>query len=329
MNTHSPHTYLFNDLLHFEDHKFCPLSFSIDTYSEKCSFNCQYCYSSERHAILGKQITFDTLEETILKHLKKGSLPVLRIGTFFDPFSKESNSKKETLKLLTLLKKYQYPYVLFTKSPLIASTPYLEQLIDSKGNIQISLSCPDDLIRQKLEPNAPCVDSRLNAIKELIQFKVSTQVRINPLFPIYKDGTFSSNELPKSQELSIFNFDLLDQLHSLNVKHIILGFLHLTQKQMEEISTKISFDLSKLLTPDIRKKQQGFIYSEREILKYLQFIASYNQEIHFTFCHLGYERTDRAQNCSCFNDHGNIALHQQKTHWAQYLANYILKKAIK
>ena len=60
MNTHSPHTYLFNDLLHFEDHKFCPLSFSIDTYSEKCSFNCQYCYSSERHAILGKQITFET-----------------------------------------------------------------------------------------------------------------------------------------------------------------------------------------------------------------------------------------------------------------------------
>jgi len=175
---------------------FCGVPFRLDSY-KTCSFNCLYCYARTRGGNFGfqKQSFADPckLEKLVRAALiyKKTSNAILEClfrkvplhwGGMSDPFQPCENKHKISLMILQILKEYNYPIIISTKSDLLIKEPYLSILKKYPNLIvQISLSTSNDSLRKKLEPNVPSVNKRLNIIKTLSLNGIRTYCRIQPL----------------------------------------------------------------------------------------------------------------------------------------------------
>ena len=155
--------------------------------------------------------------------------------------------------LLRILTKAKYPAQIVTKSDIIADPEYIEAMKKNVDNLllQISITSASDNISNRLESGAPCTSRRLSALSKLVKEGFFTTVRVNPLFPIYPDGTlvritdksnlrglplFQSAGEKNIQTLPIFNLNLINNIISVfeqspnqtKGKHtIIAGFVRL------------------------------------------------------------------------------------------------------
>jgi DNA repair photolyase len=96
---------------------------------------------------------------------------------------------KVTKEFLRLLDFYNYPFVVFTRSDLIAKDDYLSLIRPDLAAIQFSMSSTNDELNRKIEPGAPSAKRRLLALEKISKAGYWTTVRINPLFPIHPDAS--------------------------------------------------------------------------------------------------------------------------------------------
>ena len=237
---------------------FCPMNFVADTY-RGCPHACWYCYAPatrrrgfqesfndfrrfERRlsdidierigiALEGRDVgsvSASKQEKFVRKALERKH--PLRIGSVSDPFGLPlEKDYQHTYRIMQKLAEHDYPYVVCTKSPLVASQKYIDLLKSTKkAAVQISLISIDNNLLQYLESRpdgrTPPASARLEALRKLADEGVWTTCRIQPM-------------VPRVTEMGMK--DLVFALAEAGVNHVIVEFLWFPQSHARNMSAKL------------------------------------------------------------------------------------------
>ena len=289
----------------------CLYSFEIDTYGRGCIHNCVYCYAKAELTVHGYwnnpypvpvdinairkvfYTVFETDKNSRWREIMEQRIPI-RIGSMSDSFMLLDKKIGVTREFLKILNHYKYPYLIFTRSDLVAHDEYL-RLIDPKlATIQFSMSSTNDDMNRLIEPGAPSAERRLSALSKINKEGFWTTVRINPLFPIYPDGYFTDptfswvGEVPKFDYSS---FDMVDQIADAGVPAVLTGMGRFSSYALNQIEKVTNFDLRQMYRVDAetKKSKRDFHFSDKEIRFYYEQIKQRCQKrgIQFTTCYIG------------------------------------------
>ncbi len=313
--------------------KRCYYPFKLDTYGCGCCNNCLYCYAKSclyfrklwdsKEPSSADYIRIEKLFTDIFDRKKKSKYSIyfekripLRLGGMTDCFSKIENTQGNTYKVLKLLNKYNYPYLILTKNTLVANDKYVDVLSKDLTYIQFSITTPYDEIAEVYEEGAETTSERLKAIKKLSQSGFYVAARINPLFPIYSDGHFSGKDkqyLFTEQKLKYFDWSLIDMIADAGVKTVIAGFLRLSSWNIKWIKEKTGEDLTWLFDTRVKRSNQAFHFSTEEKRYYYEKIKNIcdKRNMAFTVCYDGDEDYETfrylwANKNDCCNGKGKI-----------------------
>lgn len=169
----------------------------MDTYGKGCSLgSCKYCYARNLMSKWGLWKTpvpvdiaevakmFHTIFETDRPHRYRKLLENrtrIRLGGMTDVFMYDDREKKVTYRFLQLLSKYDIPYLIITKSDLIAEPMYMDVLRTDLANIQFSVSTTNADALKKIEPLAPSPQKRLKAMATLRKNGFDANARVAPI----------------------------------------------------------------------------------------------------------------------------------------------------
>ena len=288
----------------------CLYSFEIDTYGRGCVHDCAYCYAKAELTVHGMwnnpipvpanlneirkafYTAFETEKKGKWADLLRQRIP-LRIGSMSDSFMWMDQKYKITQELLKILRYYNYPYVVFTRSDLIATDDYMSLLDPKLCSIQFSISSVNEAMIRKMEPGAPSAARRLKALQKLSEAGFWTTVRINPLFPIYPDGYYTDpnfkwdGEVPKFEYSS---FDMVDVLAEHKVPSLLAGFGRFSRLSLNAIEKSTGFNLRQLYRRDGDEKSwRDFHFSDKEVRYYYEQIRNraVAKKVQFTTCYIG------------------------------------------
>ena len=153
-------------LLEAQDCARCFHRFEIDTYGRGCIHDCAYCYAKSylsirrywnepipfpidiaaiRHIFAA---VFETSKRNKFRWILEKRVP-LRIGSMSDAFMGMDKKYRVTLELLKILKFYRYPYIIFTRSDLVADDDYIQAMDPRLASVQMSISSLDPKITRR------------------------------------------------------------------------------------------------------------------------------------------------------------------------------------
>jgi len=240
---------------------FCPMNFVADVYMG-CPHACWYCYapsyavrrkfepSFERFRNFRRRFKsssdFEKIESAIKGGKVKGTCAgkqelyvstaikqrhPLRIGSVSEPFGLPLERQfEDTYRILEILISNKYPFVVCTKSPLVATPKYINLLKSANGNVgvQISLISLNENLLSYLESRpggtTPSAKSRLEALKKLSEEGVFTTCRIQPMIP----------------QVTEYGMDkLIFALAEAGVKHVIVEFFWLPIIHAKDMGLKL------------------------------------------------------------------------------------------
>lgn len=160
----------------------------LDTYGQWCSHNCSYCYARAlldfrwlRHPQNPKFIDLKTAYKII------ASIPkwqVTRLWWMTDCFQPVEAIHKITYNVLKAFNYYKKPYLIVTKSELIARDDYIKVLDPKLAHIQVTITCTDDKLASTYEHASP-PSKRIEAIEKLASLWYDVQIRLSPYIPQY------------------------------------------------------------------------------------------------------------------------------------------------
>lgn len=305
----------------------CFYPFKFDPYGRGCSHNCLYCYSRSVNAFRGnwnehspaKAATreiwrqFESAwngRDSQNSRLLRSGLP-LRFGGMSDPFSDPEPEARLTLMALTMLRAHDHPHLILTKGALVGQEPYIGTLSPKLSYVQVSVSTPYDDVSSVVEPGAPVTSERLRALKDVADAGIYTAARINPLFPLAKDGHYSNGV--QSDKLRHFGWELLDMLAEAKVKTVIAGFLRLSTWNLRWLKEATGEDYSRLFDENTKQKNTALHFSREEKRWYYEQIKKRCDELGMAFsvCYDGDENYETfrylwANQNDCCNGLGNV-----------------------
>ncbi|MDH4467958.1 MAG: radical SAM protein [Bacteriovoracaceae bacterium] len=287
----------------------CLYAFEIDTYGRGCVHDCVYCYAKAEltvHGYWNKPFpmpvditeiwkTFYTVFETDKKNKWREILEMrvpIRIGSMSDSFMFMDKKYKVTQELLRLLDFYNYPYIIFTRSDLIAHDEYISLLNPDLCSVQMSMSSTNDDLIKLIEPGTPSAKRRLLALQKLSRNGFWTTVRMNPFFPIYADGYFTNPNFDKNNMPEPFHFssfEMVDEIASYGVPSILAGMVRLSSFSINQMENVCGRNLREFYRNDTKKSSRDFHYSDEEIRAYYERIQAkcIQNNVQFTTCYIG------------------------------------------
>lgn len=136
----------------------------------------------------------------LIRSCLKRRIPI-HFGCVSDPFQPSELEHRVTYRLLKVLRQHNYPFVLSTKSDLVARPEYLSLVLDAPASVQVSFSTLDDDLARRLEPKAPPPSARLEALKCLSRHDVWTVARLQPF--LYPKESIEANIFQRLAEASV------------------------------------------------------------------------------------------------------------------------------
>ena len=300
----------------------CHYAFELDTYGRGCIHNCIYCYAKDQlssHGYWNRPMpfpvnmvevrkaffnVFETEKPSKWRDVLEKKVP-LRIGSMSDSFMWMDRKYKVTQELLKILSFYNYPYIVFTRSDLVATDEYMKLIRPDLASIQMSISGGNEHLTQLIEPGAPSVNRRLKALEKLATAGIWTTVRINPLFPIYPDGYFTDQESIRKRfgsrencpKFELFNLDFISQLREAKVPSLLAGFVRLSSWAINNMSKETGLDFLSFFKPEFVKGHKDKKYSDSEIAFYYKMIQAecQKQGVRFNTCYIGNGEKDYYQ----------------------------------
>ena len=291
----------------------CHYAFEIDTYGRGCIHNCNYCYAKEiltRHGYWNSPqpfplnmseirkvfyTVFETDKKSKWREIMEQKIP-LRIGSMSDSFMWMDRKYKVTQELLKILKFYNYPNIIFTRSDLIAHDDYIELMDSDLTSIQFSMCGTNEKITRIIEPGSPSIARRLTALEKLNEEGFWTTVRLNPLFPVYPDGYFSDEasiierfgSYDNVPTFKLFEWEMIDKLKEARVPSLLVGFVRLTPFAIRAISKDVGIDFASFFKSELFSKTSDSRYSDKEIASYYRAIKTRcdGSNIRFNICHI-------------------------------------------
>lgn len=168
----------------------CTWNDRLDPYGCGCAHDCSYCYAKSLLAFRGlwhpEAPTRASAMEIRKKLRRIPANKVIRIGGMTDPFQPAEREYNITYALLKLLNARRRPYLLVTKSDLIADDRYIAVLDKELAHIQITITSTDDALARTYE-HAPAPSRRIAAVEKLQALGYDVQVRLSPFIPEYVD----------------------------------------------------------------------------------------------------------------------------------------------
>lgn len=300
----------------------CHYAFEIDSYGRGCVHNCAYCYAKEAltaHGYWNRPMpfpvnlaeirkvfytAFETNKASRWRSVLNQRVP-LRIGSMSDSFMWMDRKYKVTKELLKILSFYDYPYVVFTRSDLVAEDEYLEVLRKDLASIQFSISGGNETITRQIEPGAPTVERRLKALEKLSNNGFWTTVRLNPFFPIYPDGYFTDSaslekrfgSIDNVPKFELFDWSFIRELKDAKVPSLLAGVVRLSNAGIRDLSKATGVDFKQFFNPEIMKANADKKYSDREIAYYYKRLQNecHKSGIRFGTCYIGNGQKDYYQ----------------------------------
>lgn len=287
----------------------CLYAFEVDTYGRGCVHNCHYCYAKEQLTSHGYwnnphpvpidlsevrkvfYTTFETDKPNKWRSVLAKRIPI-RIGSMSDSFMWMDDKYKVTKEFIKILNFYRYPHLIFTRSDLVAKDDYLAVLDKKLCSVQFSISSINEPLNKQIEPGAPSVKRRLNALKKINNAEIWTTVRLNPMFPIHPDGFFTDNNFSWEGPVPKFDFssfDIVDAVADVGVRSLLAGFVRLSPYALNRIEEATGVNLRPFFRSGNTKSTKDFHYSDREIRYYYQTLKAKCQErnVEFTTCYIG------------------------------------------
>lgn len=168
----------------------CDVPVRFDTY-EGCGHACSYCFVLRKTDIA--QIKLGETPAALRKWIEgqRGKetdwcdwdIP-LHWGGMSDPFQPAERLHHRSLEALEVFAETQYPFIVSTKSALIAEEPYLSLIKKCNCVVQFSVASPQ---YDKIERGAATYEKRLEAAAKIAPYK-RVVFRIQPYIPgIFRD----------------------------------------------------------------------------------------------------------------------------------------------
>jgi DNA repair photolyase len=156
-----------------------------------CEFGCLYCDGwSYADSPINESIRITVnLPERLaedLMHVQPGDVIGLVLG---EPYQSAEEQYRITRKTLEILAARRQPCVILTKSPrIIEDLPLLQEMNRrSFAIVAITVVTVDESLMQLLEPEAPPVAQRIEAISRLKQAGIPSGFALLPIFPFLTD----------------------------------------------------------------------------------------------------------------------------------------------
>lgn len=168
----------------------CDIPIRFDTY-DGCGHACSYCFTKRKNEIAVIRpaesakalVGFINGMRTTETAWCDWDIP-LHWGGLSDPFQPVERTQRRSLEALKVFKETQYPFVVSTKSTLIAEEPYFSLIKDCNCVVQFSACSPRF---DAVERGAATYSERIEAARKITPFK-RVNIRIQPYIPgIFKD----------------------------------------------------------------------------------------------------------------------------------------------
>jgi DNA repair photolyase len=166
----------------------CKYSTRLDVYGCGCGHDCSYCYAKsllEFRGLWKPENPAVADVDKVLKMVPKLS-GVTRLGGMTDCFQPCEEKHRVTLQVLEEMREFRKPYLIVTKSPLVAADEYMRVMTPELAHIQISVTSTDPEISARYEKAFP-PEARIAAIEKLAAAGYDVQIRVSPFVPEWID----------------------------------------------------------------------------------------------------------------------------------------------
>lgn len=151
-----------------------------------CTHNCRYCYACFMKRFIGHSEEWGTFLD--VKEYESNKLPksltgkTVLLSSVTDPYNPYEVKYRKSHEILERLRNTGAHVEILSKSDLMVRDLDLLQQIPNLS-VGISLNTLNDVFRKDMEPGAPSVQRRLNALKTLHNAGIRTYLFISPIFP--------------------------------------------------------------------------------------------------------------------------------------------------
>lgn len=170
----------------------CLYSTRLDTYGCGCQHDCSYCYAKSLLSFRGLWHPDDPSVADPQKVVRKiQSLPLqnaIRMGGMTDCFQPIEKQFRVTYKAIEAFNVKRQPYLIVTKSPMVADEEYINLMDKDLAHIQFTLACTsDDQYRELGIEKAALPSARIHAIEKLQAEGFDVCIRLSPYIPEFID----------------------------------------------------------------------------------------------------------------------------------------------
>lgn len=173
----------------------CHYPVRLDTYGCGCSHDCKYCYAK---SLLDFRKLWNPLSPSVvdvkkvsnvLDKIANGKIkvaPAVRLGGMTDCFQPCENEHGVTYETIRMMNARRIPYLIVTKSDLVASDKYINILDKELAHIQVTVTTTNDELALKYE-KAVVPSRRIAAIEKLQSAGFDVALRLSPFIPEFID----------------------------------------------------------------------------------------------------------------------------------------------
>lgn len=175
----------------------CNYPTRLDTYGCGCSHDCKYCYAKSLLDFRNFWNPNNPSVADINKIRRKVAklpkdIPAIRLGGMTDCFQPIERKHKVTFETIKALNENNIPYLIVTKSSMVAEDEYIDILDKDLAHIQITVTTTDDELSKTYE-KATVPSERIKAIEKLQSLGFDVSLRLSPFIPQYIDFEVLNN----------------------------------------------------------------------------------------------------------------------------------------
>ena len=175
----------------------CNYPTRLDTYGCGCSHDCKYCYAK---SLLDFRKMWNSENPSVadIEKIKRkiSKIPkdtqAIRLGGMTDCFQPIEKVHRVTYETIKCLNENQIPYLIVTKSSMIADDEYIEILDKNLAHIQITVTTTNDELSTTYE-KASVPSERIKAIEKLQENGYDVSLRLSPFIPEFVDLDIINN----------------------------------------------------------------------------------------------------------------------------------------
>ncbi|MDQ6421539.1 radical SAM protein [Paenibacillus sp. LHD-117] len=209
-------------------------SHSLNPYSG-CAFACSYCYvrgmpvSLFRGEVWGswvdvKQGAAELFRKEMARAQAKGPVTIF-MSSSTDPYQPIEYKERVTRSLLEAMVDLPPDFLLLqTRSPLVTRDIDLLQRLGRGVRVSMTVETDREDIRKAFSPSAPPIAGRLNALRQLAEAGVPTQVAVAPLLPC-SDG-FAETLRSVTERVCVDDYFMGDGSGGKRTKRLGIGKLY-------------------------------------------------------------------------------------------------------